>query len=117
MKKDPVIFIKHITESIGKIEEYTKGITKGEFTGSPKTHDAVIRNLEIIGEAAKNVPKAFRDKYPGVRWREISGLRDVLIHMYFGVDLDIVWNIIKKDIPMLKGEMEGILEKTGGEEK
>ena len=105
MNKDPLIFIQHILDSIEKIESYVEGMSKQEFSDSIKTQDAVIRNLEIIGEAAKNVPTSFRSTYPEIPWQKISGLRDVLIHMYFGIDLDIVWEVIQRDLPELRDRL------------
>lgn len=89
MRKDPKIFIEHILECIKWIENYAKGITKNEFLKSVKTQDAIIRRIEIIGEAVKNIPKDIKDKYVDVRWKEIAGMRDILVHEYFGIDLDL----------------------------
>ncbi len=102
MKKDPSIFLEHILESIEEIEKYTKNQTKLKFSKATMMQDAVMRRLEIIGEAVKNIPKSFKNKYPEILWREIAGMRDILIHEYFGININIVWNTIQKDIPKLK---------------
>ncbi|MBU4190535.1 MAG: DUF86 domain-containing protein [Candidatus Thermoplasmatota archaeon] len=122
MKKDISIFLKHILESIERIEEFTKGISKEKFLDSVQLQDAVIRRLEIIGEAVKNLPPGFRKKHADVPWSEIARTRDKLIHGYFGVDLTLTWDIVKKDLPDLKKKIKKILgavvwKKKGGKEK
>lgn len=107
-KKDPKIFIEHILESIREIERNTKNISEDEFLNLVTIQDAVARRLEIIGEAVKNLPISFRNKHPKIAWKKIAGLRDVLIHEYFGVDIDLVWKIVHKDIPKLKKQIEEI---------
>ena len=110
MKKEPLIFLQHIQECIYLIEEYTEGLTKAKFKKDIAKQDAIIRRLEIIGEALTNVPTDFRKKYPEVSWRQIIATRNKLIHEYFGVDLDVVWNIVKKDLPILKNQIDKIFE-------
>ena len=83
------MLVEHVLESIERIEEYTAGVTKEEFLKSTLLQDAVIRRLEVIGEAVKNMPEEIKARYPDVPWRQIASMRDVLIHKYFGVDLEL----------------------------
>jgi len=108
--KNPKIFLKHIQESINEIEKYTKNLDAKKFHNKLQVQDAVIGRLEIIGEAVKNIPGAFRNKYPDIPWPKIAGMRDILIHNYFGVDINLVWNIVVKELPKLKKEIEIMLE-------
>lgn len=102
MKRELDLFIEDILESIKLIEKYTKNVSKPNLNNNQKLKDSVVRRLEIIGEAVKNIPDDFREKYPEIQWRKIAGLRDVIIHAYFNIDINITWDIIKHDLPDLK---------------
>ncbi len=99
MQRDPKIYLKDILKAIGKIEGYMKNMNFRTFSGNELVQDAVVRNLEIIGEAAKKIPGEIRSKYSDIEWNKIAGLRDILIHEYFGVDLEILWDIIQNKPP------------------
>lgn len=102
MGKDPKAFLNHILQSIDLIERYTSGRTEEDFLSSVELQDRVIRRLEIIGEAVKNLPEVLRANHPDINWREVAGMRDVLIHQYFDVDLELTWEVVQVDIPKLK---------------
>jgi len=106
--KDELVFIEHILLCITKIEEYTKNISAQDFNNNELIQDAVIRNIEIIGEATKKISKDLKLQYRDIPWKEMSSMRDKLIHDYFGVDVDVVWKTVKEDIPYLKSLIENI---------
>ncbi|MBS3143365.1 DUF86 domain-containing protein [Candidatus Woesearchaeota archaeon] len=108
MNRDLKLFIYNIMDSIENIESFLKEISKESFFKDRLRQSAVIRQLEVIGEATKNIPDSFRKKYPEIPWKKIVGLRDIIIHTYFEIDLDITWEIIKKDLPLLKKQVQNI---------
>jgi len=102
VKRDLRLYVEDVWESIVAIEEYTRGVSKPEFEDDRKLQDAVARRLETIGEAVKHLPDDFRLLYPDVPWKQIAGLRDVLIHEYFNVRIMRVWYVVANDLPALK---------------
>lgn len=111
MEKDYKAYLRHILDSVMLIENYTRNLSFEEFEKDRKTIDAVIRNFEIIGEASSKLPKEFREKYPEIPWKSIIGLRNVLIHDYFGVDVVAVWENIRQKLPELEQQIKSIIEK------
>lgn len=110
MKKDSKVFLTHIFESIIAIEKYTESFTESQFLKNMQLQDAVMRRLEIIGEAVKNLPTDLKNKYPKVPWKKIAGTRDILIHEYFGTDIGLIWKVIKKELSQLKKETEKMIK-------
>jgi len=104
-KKGDLIFIKHMLESINAIEDFSKGLTKEKLISSRLKQSAIVREIEIIGEAVKNISNGLKEKYKEIAWKDITGTRDKMIHHYFGVDLDIVFGIIKNDLSVLKKQV------------
>jgi uncharacterized protein with HEPN domain len=102
MIKDDLAYIEHILDCIRKINEFSNGLTFKEFKTNEMVQDAIIRNIEIIGEASKKISKDIKQTYYKVPWKEIAGMRDKLIHDYLGVDVSVVWKTIKEDIPALE---------------
>lgn len=104
-------YLKHILDAINNIENSVKNLSKEEFKKSEDAKDSNVRRIEVIGEAVKNISKETKNKYPEIEWRKIAGTRDIMIHAYFNVDLDITWDIIKKGLPDLKKKIKIILER------
>lgn len=113
MKKDPAVFIGHILESIELIESYSRGKSELDLMNSVGLQDMIVRRIEIIGEAVKNLPDDLKRDHPEIPWRDMAGMRDIVIHQYFGVDLEIVWQVTTKDLPELKAKIRKIQEEFG----
>ncbi|OHD72256.1 MAG: hypothetical protein A2177_09575 [Spirochaetes bacterium RBG_13_68_11] len=112
MLRDPSLYLIDIREAIERIQEYLAGMSALEFQKDRKTLDAVVRNLEIIGEASKSLSPQIKELAPDVEWRKVAGLRDILSHEYFGVDVDIVWDVVQNKLPGLRQVVTRLLEST-----
>ena len=112
-EKDFRLYVQDILEAIGRIDQYLAGLTFEQFSKDIKTIDAVIRNFAIIGEAAKNIPVSVKREHSEIAWKRMAGMRDKLIHEYFGVDLQIIWDTSKIDLASSKLLLEQLLKETG----
>jgi uncharacterized protein with HEPN domain len=109
MPRDSSVYLEDILTAAARIASYVEGHDRASFGNDPKTVDAVVRNLEIIGEAVKQIPAGVREQAPAVPWTKIAGLRDILIHAYFGIDLDIVWDVVTTRVPELARSVKPLL--------
>ncbi|MFN3762469.1 MAG: DUF86 domain-containing protein [Anaerolineae bacterium] len=109
-KRSPVVLLHDILQAINKIERFTAGLSFDDFEENDQVVDAVIRNLEVIGEAVKHIPAEIRSRYDAVEWRRVAGFRDVAIHAYFEVDIHIIWTIITQQLPGFKAVVERMLD-------
>ena len=116
MSRDYRLYLDDMLVAAEKVLRYTQGVDLARFVDDEKTFDAVVRNLEIIGEAAKHIPAEVQARYPDVEWRSIAGLRDIVAHEYFGIDEDILWDIIMHQVPALLTQVRQILKHEGFEE-
>ncbi len=112
MSREYKDYLEDILNSVDKIERYTKNLTFEEFAMDDKTMDAVIRNLEVIGEAVKHLPVELKEDNPDIDWRAIAGLRDILIHAYFGIDEDIIWDVIENKISIFKKQIKKLIAES-----
>ncbi|GAG95003.1 unnamed protein product [marine sediment metagenome] len=111
MKRNMKLYLQDIWESILAIEEYTRKLAESAFYSNRQIQDAVVRRLEIIGEAVKNIDDDLRNKYPQIPWKKIAGMRDIITHEYFGIKIDRIWDVARKDLPNLKDKIKIIIEK------
>jgi uncharacterized protein with HEPN domain len=108
--RDYKLYLYDLKEAIDKVESFTEGLTSEEFAKDVKTIDAVTRNLQVIGEAAGHIPKRIKEKHRNIDWRGMVGMRNILVHEYFGVRLEIIWKTIRERLPDLRKQIEEILK-------
>lgn len=109
MVRDYNLLLEDIIGAFAKIKKYTEGMTRDDFVNDEKTMDAVLRNFEVIGEAAKGIPDDMRLRYPHIEWREMAGLRDIIAHQYFGLDLGIIWDVIENEVEVLEAQVKAVI--------
>jgi len=112
MIKDKQVYLEDIIESSNRISEYIKGKSREDFEDDFELQDAVVRRLEIIGEAIKHLPQEFRDQHPDIAWRKATGMRDILIHNYDDIEFDQVWLTITEVLPAFKEQIKDLLESS-----
>ena len=113
MARDELVYLLHILDAINTVAEYLYGVDEEKFKATRLLQDGVIRQIEIVGEAVRHISKDIRKSYPEVPWQDVAGMRDKLIHGYFGVDIEKVWDTAQEDLPILKQQVIGILKDFG----
>ncbi len=111
MKKDDTVYLRHILDAIGMVENYTRGLSENEFLSHAMAKDAVVREIEIIGEATKNISDEFQVEHPEIPWMKMIGIRNKIVHEYFNVNFSIVWDTVQEDLPLLKKGVIKLLRK------
>jgi uncharacterized protein with HEPN domain len=109
-KRDLLVYLEDIVESAEMIETYIESISEGEFYNLVEKQDATLRRIQIIGEAAKHIPSWFRLRWNKIPWKDIAGMRDIVVHEYFGITIGMIWKTAAEDIPVLKAQIQEIIE-------
>ena len=114
MSRNEIMYLQDIAQSCEKVLRYTQGLSQTDLVREEKTYDAVVRNIEIIGEAAKHISDELRKQLPNIEWRKVAGLRDMLAHAYFGIDNDILWDVVQNKVPHLAKSIADFLGNHSG---
>jgi len=114
MSRDEIMYLRDIAESCARIQRYTQGLTQVGLVQDERTYDAVVRNLEVIGEAAKHISDNLRGQMPDIEWRKVASMRDIIAHVYFGIDNDILWDVVQNKIPRLVHSIDSFLYRGSG---
>lgn len=110
MSRDYNLYLQDIVNAADRIASYVKDMTRSEFEADQMRIDAVIRNLQIIGEAVKKIPDSIREDYPSVAWHNIAGLRNRVIHVYFNIDMDVIWDVVQSKLPPLRMQIQQLIK-------